>query len=117
MTPIYRVRDNKANDDDRNIKEVMSFFSRYKFANSRLRSTNNIKRGSDHAITETENNGIEAKIDNVPTIAKTGKDDKYLKISSPPKYTIRPKISAFTRFATKRGSVPKIFPITANSAG
>jgi hypothetical protein len=89
-TPIYRVSVDSTIDNERSVNDIKSFFSRYEFANRRLRITNNIKRGSDHAITETVNNGIEAKIANVPMRTKTGKDDKYLKISSPPKYKIKP---------------------------
>jgi hypothetical protein len=116
-TPIYRVSVDRAIDNERSIKDIKSFFSRYEFANRRLRITNSIKRGSDHAITETVNNGIEAKIANVPMRAKTGKDDKYLEVSSPPKYTIKPKTRAFTMLASMSGSVLKSPPVSAKSVG
>jgi hypothetical protein len=84
---------------------------------SRLSIKNNIKRGSDHAITETANRQGENKIANVPRKARAGKDNKCLKVSLPPKYTIRPKISAFTILASKRGSVLKMPPTRARSMG
>ena len=117
VTPRYRVRHDKATDDEKSISEVTSFFSRFESANMKLRSTNNMKRGSDQAITETEKSGIENKIANAPTRAKAGKDDRCLKVSKPPTYTINPKTSAFRIFAIKRGSVLKIPPTSARTAG
>jgi len=117
MIPAYRVRDDKATEDERRSSEVTSFFVRYEAAKMRLRSTNNINRGSDHAIAETGNSGIEKTIASAPMRAKAGKGDRYLKVSNPPTYTIRPKIRAFTTFASKRGSVLKIPPTTARSTG
>jgi hypothetical protein len=83
-TPIYRVSVDRATENERSIKDITSFFSIYEFANSKLTTTNSIKRGSDHAITETMNNGMEARIANVPMRAKMGKDDRYLKVNRPP---------------------------------
>jgi hypothetical protein len=114
---MYRVSVDKTTDNERSIKDITSFFSRYKFVNRRHRIVNNIKSGSDHAHTETLNNGIEAKIANAPMRAKTGKDDKYLKVSSPPRYTIKPKTRAFTMVASTRGSVLKSLPANAKSVG
>ena len=79
-----------ATDDAKSIREVVSLFTKYDMAKMRLRSTKHIKRGADHAHTETLNNGIEKTIANVPARVKGGKDDRYLKVSSPPRYTINP---------------------------
>jgi len=84
---------------------------------TKLRSTNNIKRGSDNALTESSKSGTENKIDNVPRKASPGKDDRCLKVSVPPKYTIMPNIRAFTKFASIRGSFPIINPKHAKRIG
>jgi hypothetical protein len=81
------------------------------------RSTNNINRGSEKATTEMENSGIANRIASVPSMARIGDDDKYLNKTIPARYTINPKMTAFTTGAVKSGSVPKILLIIARIPG
>jgi hypothetical protein len=96
VTPGYRVKVASVTDSERSNSDGMSFFARYECENSRLRSTKHIKRGSENAQPEIEKSGREKAIATAPRRASVGKDERYLNISSPPRYTITLKISAFS---------------------
>jgi len=83
----------------------------------RLKTVNNMKSGSDQAIVETPNNGIEKRTPVVPANAKARKDVKNLKFNNPAQYIIKPKIIAFRIRATGRGSATKTRPILAKKNG
>ena len=83
VTPIYRVKDDSATDNEKSISEVASFFARYLFTNMKLISIKNIKSGSDQAHTDTKNNGIEKRITIATIRERAGIKDTYLNVSSP----------------------------------
>ena len=99
ITPAYRTKGRIATDNENNKSEVILFLKIYELAKIRLSRTKQIKRGSDQAITDTENNGFEKTIANIPTKKNGGEYLRYLNIRIPPKYMIKPKRNALIKFA------------------